>query len=128
MCRLFNRVMVATGARRAGDSSPHPADSADERVGARIHRGPKFVCGRRRRAHLHSRLLETRRRRSGAEGGFRALSSSSGTSITALSADRPQQLLPDTLDEDGGVIGGEHDGDGLILISDVAVQGSGASK
>jgi hypothetical protein len=37
-------------------------------------------------------------------------------------------LLPDTLDEDGGVIGGEHDGDGLVVIFDVAVQGSGASK
>jgi hypothetical protein len=35
------------------------------------------------------------------------------------------QVLADTLDEDGGVIGSEHDGDGLIVIFDVAVSRSG---
>jgi hypothetical protein len=34
-------------------------------------------------------------------------------------------VLADTLDEDGGVIGSEHDGDGLIVIFDVAVSRSG---
>lgn len=37
----------------------------------------------------------------------------------------PGGVLADMFDEDGGVIGREHDGDGLVVIFGVAVSGFG---
>jgi len=60
--------------------------------------------------------------------GEACTSSDTYRQCAALRRSRSSVLLPDTLDEDGGVIGSEDNGDGLILVFDVVVQGSGASK
>ena len=45
--------------------------------------------------------------------------------LEEIAATSGQWVLADTFDEDGGVIGREHDGDGLVVIFGVAVSGFG---